>query len=154
MHLLHLALSVTLSAIQTLQMFTLWVSLDLHRVIGVGVGWGVGVTYELTGPRLFWPKAWRPSHLSKLFKFSNFSSIKSLKRLSNFSLHFSILTPVSLPPIFGREVATTLQHLTPPTPTTPATPLLSHSTPCMSLPPHYPCDRQDSLSVIGRCVDQ
>ena len=41
---------------------------------------------------------------------------------------------------------------TPPTP--PSPPPSSHSTPCMSLGPHYPCDRQDSWSVIGRCVDQ
>ena len=47
---------------------------------------------------------------SKLCKCSLFSFSKSLKRLSNFSPHFSILTPVSLPPVFGREVATTLQH--------------------------------------------
>ena len=38
-----------------------------------------------------------------------------------------------------------LQHPPPPS---------SHSTPCMSLGPHYPCDRQDSRSVIGRWEDQ
>ena len=87
------------------------------------------------------------------FKFSSsksFSSQASLQFLSSLLNFDSRQSPSHiwrgglLPPCFSLP--------TPPTPNYP--PPESHSTPCMSLPSHYPCDRQDSWSVIGGCVDQ